>query len=313
MKKHQTRKRSSTRTSRRGRPSEDGAGGGRARTGARRRGRSKRARGTRRTPAAANGDASDVPRGERLQKFLARAGLGSRRFCEELITAGRITVDRAVVTELGTRIDPVRQRVAYDGESIKPERPAYYLLYKPRGYLCTHSDPAGRPTVYDLLDNEQRRLFTVGRLDRESEGLLILTNDGEFANRLAHPSHEVEKTYVVTVKGSVPDGVIARLRDGVWLAEGKTQGAKVRVLRRRPQQTRLQVTLSEGRNRQIRRMLARFDFKVPSLVRSRIGPIGTGGLKPGTTRQLLPAEIQELFSLSTPPSRRENRGTPNRP
>ena len=275
------------------------------------------ARGKRAAPRTRRGSTGEAPdeagdaragraaaRGERLQKFLARSGLGSRRRCEELITDGRVMVDGKVVTELGTRIDPVVQEVAFDGEVLRPDKPAYFLMYKPRGYLCTHVDPEGRPTVYDLMPADQKRLFTVGRLDRDSEGLLVLTNDGNFANQLAHPRHKIEKTYVVTVKGRVTDAVVERMREGVWLAEGRTQPCRVRVLKRRPRMTKLQVTLAEGRNRQIRRMLARFDFKVPSLVRTRIGPLGTGGMRPGAVRPLRPEEVVMLGGSPGPGGKR---------
>lgn len=247
-----------------------------------------------RTSSSAS-EPSPSPRGERLQKVLARAGLGSRRFCEQLITAGRVTVNGKQITELGSRVDPFRDSVAFDGEKLRAEKPSYLLVYKPKGYLCTHQDPDGRPTVYDLLPRqEQRRLFSIGRLDRASEGLLILTNDGTFADLLAHPRHELPKTYVVTLKGCIPTETVVKLRQGVWLSDGKTHPARVRILERRSRQSKLEVTLSEGRNRQIRRMLARFDFKVPELTRTRIGPLGIGRLRPGSMRRLLREEVDML-------------------
>ncbi len=242
----------------------------------------------------ANPDAASES-GIRLQKILAAAGLGSRRGAEDLIRTGRVTVNGKQITELGSRVDPFRDSVAFDGEKLRAEKPSYLLVYKPKGYLCTHQDPDGRPTVYDLLPRqEQRRLFSIGRLDRASEGLLILTNDGTFADLLAHPRHELPKTYVVTLKGCIPTETVVKLRQGVWLSDGKTHPARVRILERRSRQSKLEVTLSEGRNRQIRRMLARFDFKVPELTRTRIGPLGIGRLRPGSMRRLLREEVDML-------------------
>jgi 23S rRNA pseudouridine2605 synthase len=157
---------------------------------------------------------------ERLNKVLAHAGLGSRRHCEELITAGRVAVDGRTVRDLGTRVDPARQRVSVDGEPVRAERHVYWLVNKPRGYLSTSADPAGRPLVLDLVPHISQRVYTVGRLDEASEGLVLLTNDGDLAHRLMHPRFGVEKTYLVQVAGSPSGEDLRRLLEGVWLSDG---------------------------------------------------------------------------------------------
>jgi len=240
---------------------------------------------------------------ERLQKLLARAGVGSRRACEDIITAGRVMVDGRVVTELGTKADPQTQDVRLDGSRLHPERPEYWLLNKPKGVVCTNLDPAGRSRPVDLMQHyTQTRLFPVGRLDADSKGLLLMTNDGLFANRLTHPRYEVSKTYVATVAGDVTPDDLRRLRRGVWLAEGRTRPAQVRVVRRGHTRSTLEVTIREGRNRQIRRTLARLGHNVWELVRTRIGRLTLRGVGAGHARPLTPDEVEYLKKLpETPP------------
>jgi 23S rRNA pseudouridine2605 synthase len=232
--------------------------------------------------------------GERLQKVLARAGFGSRRECEVFIVQGRVRVDGRVVTELGTRVDVDQQRVDVDGQLIRVERTTYVLLNKPRGVLTTNFDPAGRPRVVDLVAEIPQRLFSVGRLDRESEGLLLLTNDGELANRLAHPRFGVSKTYEVQVAGRPTQEDLAQLRRGIQLSECRVRVDSVRSIGSHGQSTMLEIVLSEGRNREIRRVLAQLGHKVMRLRRTRIGPISDRGLKPGQHRKLTPQEVETL-------------------
>ena len=188
---------------------------------------------------------------ERLQKVMAAAGVGSRRHCEELILAGRVEVDRQVVTELGTKVDASRHEIRVDGTPLARSRKVYYLVYKPEGTVSTNHDPAGRPRVLDLLPESKERLFTVGRLDLSSEGLILLTNDGELANRLAHPRYGVEKTYQVLVAGMPERDVLEKLRHGVHLAEGFAKVESVRIKSTLKKSTVLEIVLNEGRNREI--------------------------------------------------------------
>src|SRR6266849_6256225 len=169
---------------------------------------------------------------ERLNKLKAHAGLGSRRQCETLITSGRVMIDGRVVRDLATKVDPGKQRVAVDGEPVRTERPVYWLVNKPRGYLCTNRDPARRPLVIDLVPHISQRVYTVGRLDEDSEGLLLLTNDGDLANHLMHPRFGVEKTYQVQVAGVPTHDDIGRLLKGVWLSEGHVRARHVKKLRK---------------------------------------------------------------------------------
>src|SRR3954468_9185671 len=202
---------------------------------------------------------------ERLQKVLAHAGVGSRRSCEEVILQGRVTVDGKGVRELGTRGDPARQRVAVDGQRIHEERLVYYAVSKPKGYVSTNHDPAGRPRVIDILPEIPERVYSIGRLDEMSTGLMILTNDGALANRLAHPRYGVEKIYRVVVAGSPSQEVLTKLTGGVWLAEGKVRAKRVRITGTRGEATILEMVLAEGKNREVRRMLANLGHKVMTL------------------------------------------------
>jgi 23S rRNA pseudouridine2605 synthase len=232
--------------------------------------------------------------GERLQKILAAAGIASRRECEELILEGRVQVDGQVVTELGSRVDLSAQEVHVDGDPLPRPRKAYFAVNKPTGVVSTASDPSGRPRVTDLLPPSLGRLYNVGRLDMASEGLILVTNDGELANRLTHPSHGVEKTYNVEVAGLPGPEVLDQLRKGVYFAEGKAQIVRGKIKSRRKQSAVLEIVLAEGRNREIRRMLAKVGHKVQRLIRVSVGPVKLGDMPPGSYRKLSPQEVQEL-------------------
>jgi pseudouridine synthase len=244
---------------------------------------------------AGHESSTDEPsRGDRLQKVLAAAGLGSRRECEGLIREGRVEVDRQVVTELGTRVDPSRQEIRVDGESLRPSKRLYFAVNKPVGVVSTNRDPSGRARVIDLVPTDQR-VFAVGRLDRSSEGLILVTNDGEFANRLTHPRYGVEKTYLVRVAGAPDQRQLARLKKGVHLAEGYARAQSIHVKKKHGHSSDLIIVLNEGRNREIRRILARVGHKVLSLKRVAVGPVKLGDLPIGGWRRLMPDEIEELF------------------
>src|SRR6202034_3532574 len=237
-----------------------------------------------------------TPEGERLQKVLARVGIGSRRACEELIAAGRVTVDGEVAA-LGRRIDPLAARVEVDGVLV-PVAPdlVYYLLNKPDGVITTADDPQGRPTVMTLVPTVPR-VFAVGRLDRHTEGLLILTNDGALAQVLTHPSHGVDKEYVAEVAGGTPaPGALRSLRQGIELEDGMTQPAEVGVLAPGV----LRIVIHEGRNRQVRRMCSAIGHPVQRLVRTRIGPVRDPNLAPGRWRDLEPKEVRALAAAASP-------------
>ncbi|MEN5075710.1 pseudouridine synthase [Isoptericola cucumis] len=238
-----------------------------------------------------------VADGVRLQKVLAQAGLGSRRKCEELIAEGHVEVDGVLVTELGVRVDPASAVVHVDGMRIQLDASKLTLaLNKPLGVVSTMSDPDGRPTVADLVKDRPERLFHVGRLDTDSEGLLLLTNDGELANRLSHPSYEVPKTYLVTVTGGEFHPRHGKqLVAGVELEDGPARMDKVRVVDAVPGTTMLEVVLHEGRNRIVRRMFDAVGFPVERLVRTRIGPIALGDLRAGRSRVLGRTELGTLM------------------
>lgn len=230
-----------------------------------------------------------VAQGERLQKVLARVGLGSRRACEELIAAGRVTVD-GVVAELGRRVDVATAAIEVDGApvGVRPDL-VYYLLNKPVGVVTTAFDPYGRSTVVDLVPDNPR-VFPVGRLDAETEGLLLLTNDGELAHRLTHPSFGVDKEYLVEVSGRPSPAVLRRLREGVVLEDGPTAPAKAVLV----DTSVLRITIHEGRNRQVRRMCESVGHPVTRLIRTRIGPLVDRSLGPGSHRALVPDEMTAL-------------------
>ncbi|WP_435006986.1 pseudouridine synthase [Tundrisphaera lichenicola] len=238
--------------------------------------------------------AGDSSGPERLQKILAHAGVGSRRACEELILQGRVTIGGKVVKELGTKVDPAREPVAVDGQKVQIERPVYFAVYKPKGYVSTNDDPSGRPRVLDLLPEIPQRVYTVGRLDEMSVGLMLLTNDGDLANKLAHPKFGVEKLYRVTVAGSPPREVLTQLTEGIWLAEGKVRAKRVRAIGKRGDSTILELVLAEGKNREVRRMLAKLGHKVMTLTRVAVGPITVKGLSAGQFRPLTGREVDLL-------------------
>ena len=241
---------------------------------------------------------------ERLQKILAAAGRGSRRSCEELILQGRVTVDGKVVTELGSKADPNRQTVLCDGEVVRQEKKLYFLVNKPQGCVSTSEDERGRPRVIDLLPMHGERLFTVGRLDADTEGLLIVTNDGDFAQRVAHPRYGVTKTYRANVRGVLNNFAKQELMAGVWIAGHRCSATWVKVLKKGHNDSQLEVTMHEGRNREVRRMLAKIGHPVAHLRRVRIGPLEDRNLKLGQVRRLEPAEVRALLDASATAARR---------
>jgi 23S rRNA pseudouridine2605 synthase len=241
---------------------------------------------------------------ERLNKYLAHAGLGSRRHCDELILARRVSVDGGTVSELGLKIDPEKQHISVDGRPVRSERLVYWLVNKPRGYLCTNYDPAGRPRAIDLVPHIDQRVYTVGRLDEQSEGLLLLTNDGDLAHRLMHPRFGVEKTYLVQVAGRPTREDLEQLLKGVWLSDGHVKARHVKRVKSQGESTWLKVVLSEGKNREIRRMLARLGHKVLRLRRLALGPVQLGHLRSGKSRPLNAAELATLRRAAEPRARR---------
>ena len=237
------------------------------------------------------------PDGVRLQKVLASAGLGSRRACEGLIAAGRVSVDGQVVTELGVRVDPRTAAIHVDGMRVQLDGSLVTLaLNKPKGVVSTMHDPDGRPSLAQFVANREERLFHVGRLDADSEGLLLLTNDGELANRLAHPSHGVAKTYLAEVEGRVKESLGQRLKSGVELEDGPVKVTGFKIVQVASHASLVEVVLQEGRNRVVRRMLEEVGHPVTRLVRTRIGPIRLGDLRPGRTRVLSQTEIGSLMT-----------------
>jgi 23S rRNA pseudouridine2605 synthase len=239
------------------------------------------------------------PSGVRLQKVLSQAGIASRRVAERMIIDGRVEVDGHLVTELGTRVDPDASVIRVDGARVVLDDSLVYLaLNKPRGMHSTMSDDRGRPCVGDLVEHRVRgnkKLFHVGRLDADTEGLILLTNDGELAHRLMHPSFEVPKTYLATVNGSVPRGLGKKLRAGIELDDGPVAVDDFAVVDAIPGKTLLRVTLHEGRKRIVRRMLAEVGFPVQTLVRTDIGAVSLGEQRPGSIRALRRNEIGELY------------------
>jgi 23S rRNA pseudouridine2605 synthase len=242
---------------------------------------------------------ADAGKHDRLQKVLAHAGLGSRRGCEQLILEGRVSINGEVVRQLGTRIDPAKARITVDGEPIRLESMVYYAVNKPKGYVSTNSDPSGRPRVVDLLPEIPERVYTVGRLDEASTGLLILTNDGDLANQLAHPRYGVEKLYRALVAGLPTPEMLTKLTEGVWLSEGKVRAKRARIVNRQGQATMLELVLAEGKKREIRRMLSKLGHKVMSLNRIAVGPIGLKGLSVGECRPLSRHEVELLRKVAS--------------
>lgn len=235
----------------------------------------------------------------RLQKLLAQSGVASRRRCEELMLAGLVEVDGEVVTRLGTKVDPRTAVIRVEGRRLPPVSDHVYLvLNKPRGVVSTMSDPQGRRTLADFVADRPERLFHVGRLDTDTEGLIILTNDGDFAHRLAHPSYEVEKTYVAEVDGAVGRAVLRRLREGVELEDGPVRVSGVRVVSQHGGRSIVELVIHEGRNRIVRRLLDHVGHPVRRLSRTQIGPVTVGDLRSGQLRELTRDELGALLDAS---------------
>jgi len=255
----------------------------------------------------------------RLQRFLASCGLGSRRACEEYITEGRVMVDGVAVTELGTTVNPTTQKILLDGEKLRMERKKYYLFNKPTGVLCTNSDPKRRPRVVDYFPDAGPRLFTVGRLDEDSEGLLLVTNDGDLAQRMAHPRYRIYRTYSVQVAGFPTREIFEQMKKGIYFPEGKFKVLDVQTVRRQGQSMWLEVVLSEGHNREIRRLFARMGHKVMRLERVAFGPLTLGKLKVGEFRELRHEELERLHAVlakaqsQATPRKAPGKGRPSRP
>jgi 23S rRNA pseudouridine2605 synthase len=230
---------------------------------------------------------------QRLQRVLASAGFGSRRQCEELIESGRVMVDGEITSKLGTTVDPKLAKIHIDGVLLRPQKKVYYAVNKPTGIVTTNRDPHGRPRVIDLVPKTER-IFPVGRLDRSSEGLILLTNDGDLAQMLAHPKYGVRKVYRVVVAGKVVPETMRSMRKGIYIAEGhvKVDGAK--IIKAKSKATELEITLREGKNREIRRILARLGHKVQTLRRIAIGPLRLGDVPPGAYRLVGKDEVRKL-------------------
>jgi 23S rRNA pseudouridine2605 synthase len=253
----------------------------------------------------------------RLQKALSQAGIASRRAAEKLIAEGRVMVDGKTVTEMGTKVDPAASEIKVDGRRLKAaERHRYILLFKPGGVVSTRSDPQRRRTVIDLLRGVREYVYPVGRLDYDTKGLLLLTNDGELAAKLTHPRHGVERTYEARVAGIPDDEALSQLRDGIPLDGRRTLPADVTLLNkgRHDREGHIRITIREGRNRQVRRMLEAVGHPVRDLTRTRIGPISDRRLGPGDWRELTASEIKTLKNLAAaPPLRRPPRPAAGRP
>lgn len=244
--------------------------------------------------------------GIRLQKLLSMAGIASRRASEQLILEGRVVVNGEVVMTLGSKADPAHDDVRVDGRRLRFDiRPRYIVMNKPKGYVTTRKDPEGRKTVMDLLDGVREYVYPVGRLDYETDGLLLMTSDGDLAARLTHPSHEVERVYEAIVVGSPADEDLEKLRRGVFLDGRRTAPATVRrggtSGKGTKQLTKLTIGLHEGRNRQVRRMCASIGHPVRKLTRIRMGPVSLGALRPGQWRDLTPKEVRLLQEAASPP------------
>ncbi len=248
---------------------------------------------------------------ERLQKVLAAAGVGSRRDCEELILEGRVDVDGDIVQELGTRVDPMTQRIRVDGTELRAPRRVYYMLNKPSGVLCTANDPSGRQRAIDLVKSNER-LFTVGRLDQNSQGLILLTNDGELSNKLTHPRYGIEKVYRVHVAGVPEAAMLTKLKRGIHFADGFAKVSSVKIKSKQKQSATLEIVLNEGRNREIRRLLARVGHKVLSLTRTAMGPLRLADLPSGAHRKLTREEVKQLRDAILNAKKEEQPPTPSK-
>lgn len=251
----------------------------------------------------------------RLQRFLADSGVASRRQCEALILEGQVVVNNAVVQSLPAFIDPERDTVIARGVRVRPQRPEYYLVHKPKGVVCTNNDPAGRTRAVDLLPPLKTRLFVVGRLDEESEGLLLMTNDGELAARVTHPRYGVVKVYRAEVRGQVAPDLPDQLRKGVWLSDGKVRVQDSKIIHADRQHSMIEIVAPETPYREIRRMFARIGHPVRRLKRIRIGPLSLAGLPRGAARKLAREELEALraeISRPAAPRRQRAKGTRSR-
>jgi 23S rRNA pseudouridine2605 synthase len=237
---------------------------------------------------------------ERLQKILAQAGIASRRSAEQLIRDGRIRINGQVVVEMGYKADPAHDRITCDGKPITSEQKVYLLLNKPAGYVTTLSDPQGRPVVSDLTADIPLRLFPVGRLDLDTEGALLMTNDGELGNAILHPRYEVKKTYEALVVGSPSRETIKRLQEGIELDGFITRPAAIRILKQNKDQTLVEIIIHEGKKRQVRKMFAAVHHRVLHLKRTAYGKLRLGTLPLGKYRVLTPADLKNIFSGKIP-------------
>lgn len=233
---------------------------------------------------------------ERLQKVLAHAGIASRRKCEEYITSGRVEVNDEQVTEMGFKVDPEVDIIKVDGRRINVENKVYLMMNKPKGVITSVKDPQGRKVVTDFLKGISQRVYPIGRLDYDSEGLLLLTNDGEFANLMTHPKHQVKKTYLASVKGVPHGSLLDKLRQGIQLDDGMTAPAEVEYHDVNPEKNEsvISITIHEGRNRQVRRMFEAINYPVTKLKRIRYGPLFLEGLPRGKVQTLTPQQVKEL-------------------
>ena len=246
-----------------------------------------------------------------LERILSKAGIGSRTEARKWVTSGRVKVNGRVVKDPDAWVDLERDRVSFDGKPLQKQKPAYVLLYKPTGYLTTYADPQGRPTIYDLMPDRDQYLFPVGRLDLDTSGLLILTNDTSFAERVTNPDFKIPKTYLVKASRHLTDDDLDRLRNGIELRDGPTRPAELQRIREAGGKTVFEITITEGRNRQVRRMVEALDAKVLKLVRVAIGPIRIGDLPIGKARDLTTDEVRQL--LPARPQRAKSRRATRRP
>ena len=236
---------------------------------------------------------------ERLQKIISQAGLASRRAAEKIILDGRVQVDGQVIQELGRKFDPLQHKIIVDGRALQaPEHHVYFLLNKPKGYLSTAKDDRGRRTVLDLIPESEARIYPVGRLDNNTEGLLLLTNDGALMNGLLHPKYEVQKTYVARITGQPSEAVLDKLRQGIQLEDGWTAPAVVQLLQQGDGESQVSITIHEGRNRQVRRMFAAIHCDVKALKRIAFAGLNLSGVKRGQHRPLTAKEVTALYKLA---------------
>ena len=233
----------------------------------------------------------------RLQKFLAEAGVASRRACDKLIDEGLVKVNNQVVTTPGLGVDPKKDRIVYKGRPVKLEKKVYVMVNKPKGYICTNNDEKGRRRTIDIVKDIPARLYTVGRLDWDVEGLIILTNDGDFAYKLTHPKHHVPKTYVVRIKGAIESKDVAKIFSGIYIDGKKTKPAKAEILKTSRQTSHVRLTLFEGKKREIKRMFFQLGYRVYHIKRISINGLKLGNLQPGRYRNLRDYEIKRLMRL----------------